>query len=189
MQAAEKIEDAPSLLEAVRECADEANGDVALFGPIMRRRIESDDALREVFWSRVLVDLWNNQLQHQHRSRFWKGAEREAAGIEPMPKPVERRPDDVSGVVSHIRRNEATLYDFPLPPYGKKLGDATAIDLNDAIKEWSRQARGHIRSVRWMQAIKKTMGAAKTVRDAVELDVLRQLQVKVERELPMAEEE
>jgi len=89
--------------------------------------------------------------------------------------------DDISGVVTTIRKNTATLFEFPLPG-GVMLGEANIKDLNLAIQEYARQSRGMLSCSIWLKEVRKKITGNKKVKNAMTLEDVGRLRIKAEKD-------
>ena len=89
--------------------------------------------------------------------------------------------DDISGVVVAIRKNAATLFEFPLPG-GVSLGEATVKDLDLAIQEYARQSRGMLSCSIWLKAVRKKITGNKKVKNSVTLEDIGKMRINAEKD-------
>ena len=145
----------------MRELMKEHGSDKPMIVTKMREAIADEPAVAEIVIG-LGIDQCYQMALHRTRSASWNTAVGEGPVIAGM-------------------HNSMSAYDFPLPS-GQKLGDATAADLDAAVKVWSDQARGHLRNVKWITAVRKAMGKSKTVRAGVPIEILVKLQRKADEE-------
>ena len=166
-ESVEEVEEESQTIDAIaRDCLLDAGGDWQEAAKSMEKTINTDAELKAALLEPMLAKvIWAaiRQAARETRATFWV----HGSGT-----------DNVTGITEMANR---TLLDFPLPG-GKRLGDATAEDVEKARGFYHAQAAGNARAARFLAAVKVAMGDSEKVSDALTHDRLETLQKDTENE-------
>lgn len=156
----------PSAMALARAAWRKSGGKVRAFSRLLHDWAVDDPLTRQTLID-FAIDTAARLMQVRMREDAWEPAVL-SQGESPDPH--------VGAVVALARRRAVELYDMPLPPRGKPLGDCTAEDIAEALAEYRRQAAGMIKNIHWLSAIAALMKPDQRVRDCVAEAKLKQLQ-------------
>lgn len=159
-----KIDPKPLISQAARDALDKAGGDIAAAVDVMHRTMRSDRAL----YAAVMEPLERSacyeaiaSIIRQSRAKVWQAPNAAA---------------DTGGRILALVRH---LMDFPLPG-GKRLADATKVDLVAAAEFYSKQAGDMAHKSRWLAAVAGKLGDSDVVRTTLDEAALAALQKETE---------
>lgn len=168
MSAAEKaIHSEVSIFEIASECLQRARGNRERAATLMRDRIKGDqellDQLIEPLLERAVTTSVNAVIR------------RTRAACE---RTISR--DDPRGLLSIANNERHRWFDYPLSS-GKKLGDATKLNLTDEADMHASLARGNLVKTKFYRMLAQRIGT-KRVRDALDDDQITSAWNKVNAE-------
>jgi len=128
--------------EIATEALEKAKGDVIKATAIMAKRVLDNDVL----YHRLMDPLVQNACYDVVRGLIRKNR----GQIYNMPQPTPERAS--LGVLSLATGLLATLLDFPLPG-GKRLGDATRVEINGHVVFYETQSKDMRIKARWLKLV------------------------------------
>lgn len=166
--AAKRINPKRTLLDAARDCIEQAKGDRYKAAKLFRREVDEDGGLRRELIEPLLEKACWEQIRrvaHVDRKPYWSST-------------VKTGNDNTSGIASVAKKHAQDWLSYPLS-CGKVLGDANRdeVDAERALHEMN--ARTNAVRARFYGKIVDAMGSAKRVRDALTNDKLDELSLEV----------
>lgn len=171
MGAVEPLKKVVTITEIAYEALEAASGDLAKATDIMMRRLKGDKEL----YTKLLEPLICRACYEALRSVVQSKRESVVYGANMDVEQAER-------VAALAHANERMLTLFPLPKYGKSLGQATRMEIQGAAEFYFAQGTEMVRRARFLTQVAKAVSGDKIAAKCVTEQQLRKLWEQTENE-------